>query len=169
MLIEIPLMQRFTVLLGHPVWSLAIVLFSMILSTGLGSLLSDRLPTDGARRLLVLPCVIALAILVACAAIQPAIDAALASSLPVRAVVTVLFTMPLGLLLGFCFPVGMRLVQAHSGRAMPWMWGINGGFGVLGSVMSVMVSMAWGISWSLMLGGCCYLVLLAPIAVLRRR
>lgn len=169
MLIEIPLMQRFTVLLGHPVWSLAIVLFSMILSTGLGSLVSDRVPTDGARRLFALPCVIAVAILLACAAIQPGIDAALVASLPVRAAVTVLFTMPLGFLLGFCFPIGMRLVQGHSSRAMPWMWGINGGFGVLGSVMSVMVSMAWGISWSLLVGALCYFLLLAPIAVLRRR
>ena len=48
------------------------------------------------------------------------------------------------------------------------MWGINGGFGVLGSVVSVILSMAWGISWSVMIGGLCYLSLLLPIAILRR-
>jgi len=143
MLIEIGLMQRFSVLLGHPIWALSIVLFSMILFTGAGSLVSDRIRVDH-RRLVLLGPGIAVAIGLAVAGIQPAIDASVAAPFVVRALVTLVFTVPIGLVLGFCFPVGMRLVARHSERATPWMWGINGGFGVLGGVVAVIFSLLWG-------------------------
>ena len=168
MLIEIGLMQRFSVLLGHPIWSLAVVLFSMIVFAGIGSLVSDRMRLADGKVLLILPLAIAAVTALVVVAIQPAINVAVAAPLLLRVLVTLAFTIPLGFVLGFCFPLGMRLVQTHSSRSMPWMWGINGGFGVLGSVASVILSMAWGISWSVTIGGLCYLSLLLPIAILRR-
>ena len=63
MLIEVALLQRFVLLLGHPVYSLTVTLFSLLLGTGIGSLMSrhvtdagvapnrrDRLPGDRRRR-----------------------------------------------------------------------------------------------------------------------
>ena len=167
MLVEIGLMQRFSVLLGHPVWALAIVLFSMILFTGVGSALSDSLSLSS-RGAYAVALVVFGVILAAAYAAQPAINSTVSASFIVRAVVTLLFSIPLGLALGFCFPIGMRLVGARSQSAMPWMWGINGGFGVLGSVVAVIISMSLGISWSLLIGALCYLALLAPLSVLCR-
>jgi len=42
MLIEVALLQRFVLLLGHPVYSLTVTLFSVLLGTGIGSLISRR-------------------------------------------------------------------------------------------------------------------------------
>ncbi len=168
MLIQIGLMQRFSVLLGHPVWTLAIVLFSMILFTGIGSLASDGVGVTGRKRLLLMPVGITATIAVTTLTMQPAIDIAFPANLTLRALVALGFTIPVGFVLGFCFPIGMRLVRVHSSKAMPWMWGINGGFGVLGGVVSVIVSMACGISWSLMIGGLCYLSLRLSLPVLQR-
>ncbi len=168
MLIEIGLIQRFSVLLGHPIWALVVILFSMILFTGIGSLLSDRIPLSGTGIRLFVPIGIFVVILIVTYAIQPAIDATISADFFHRALMTLSFCVPVGLCLGVCFPLGMRLVQEHSKAAMPWMWGINGAFGVLGGVVAMIISMAWGISWSIAIGGMCYLSLALPVSILQR-
>ena len=70
---------------------------------------------------------------------------------------------PVGLLVGFGFPTGMRLVNAHDRRPTPWFWGINGASGVLASVMAVACSIAFGITTSLFISAACYL-LVVPAA-----
>jgi hypothetical protein len=55
MLVEISQVQRLTIFLGHPVYSLSVVLFSLLLSSGLGSLSTASLAADdGERRCFVL-------------------------------------------------------------------------------------------------------------------
>jgi hypothetical protein len=71
--------------------------------------------------------------------------------------------MPLGFLLGFAFPTGMRLVNAIDPRPTPWFWGINGATGVLASVFGVMFSMALGINVTMLLAATCYFLLI-PIS-----
>lgn len=168
MLIQIGLMQRFTVLLGHPIYALAIVLCSMILFSGVGSLLSDR--TNGGRGPApwVVPLAVAILVGIATWAVAPVCAASMGWPLGARAAVVLAFVAPIGCALGMCFPIGMRLVEAHSSTAMPWMWGINGGFGVVGTIIAVMLSMTAGIRWSLLAGGACYL-LLVPVALALRR
>jgi MFS family permease len=151
MMVQIPLMQRFSVYLGHPTWSVAIVLFSMILATGLGSLASDRVPQQALPvAVLAIPLAIAGALVGAVALLGPVTQATVAYDLGVRCAVVAAFTMPVAFLLGFCFPIGMRLVGQLSDEAMPWMWGINGALGVFASVVVVAVSMWAGIDVSLM-------------------
>ena len=75
MFVQIPLMQRFAVYLGHPAYTIAVILCSMILASGIGSALSDRIDLDrgpGWLRLLPLSTVALLAIAITC--IQPLID-----------------------------------------------------------------------------------------------
>jgi len=71
---------------------------------------------------------------------------------------------PAGLLMGFGFPTGMRLVSAVDPNPTPWFWGINGAAGVLAAGATVALSLAWGISTALILGGLCY-PLLIPTAL----
>ena len=66
--------------------------------------------------------------------------------------------------MGFGFPTGMRLIGAIDRKPTPWFWGINGAAGVLASVGAVVVSIAWGISTTLLVGACCYLLLI-PIVL----
>ncbi|CAL1240485.1 hypothetical protein [Candidatus Methylocalor cossyra] len=168
MTVEIGLLQRMSVFLGHPTYSLSISLFTLILATGGGSLLSDRwTPRRGwpfalwaaatGGYLMTLPHWLP--------AVVGTFDGA---PLAVRAAVCVLVIAPAGLLMGFAFPMGMRLVAAVDARPTPWFWGINGAAGVLASVVAVGTSIALGIGATLTLGALCYFLLI-PVALVGLR
>jgi hypothetical protein len=89
------------------------------------------------------------------------------SSTAARASLSVSIIAPAGFLMGFGFPMGMRLVQAVDPRPTPWFWGINGAVGVLASVLAVALSIAFGIHVTLTLGALCYLALLPAGIALR--
>ena len=162
MMAEIGLLQRISVFLGHPVYALSIVLFSLILATGLGSLLSDRLPPDRAWKLL-LWALLTGGYLYALPEWLPGILARLDSAnLLVRAALCVAVLLPAGLLMGFGFPTGMRLVSAIDPRPTPWFWGINGAAGVLAASVTVMCSIVFSIDVTLRAGAVCYA--LVPLA-----
>ena len=112
MSIEIGLLQRLSVFLGHPIYALSIVLFSMILATGLGSLLSDRVPLETRRRFM-LWAVLLGGYLGLLPLWLPALTGRFASAtLLVRAILCVMVIAPAGVLMGYGFPTGMRLVSA---------------------------------------------------------
>jgi hypothetical protein len=165
MLVQIPCMQRFSVYLGHPVYALVVLLFSMIAATGLGSYVSDRLRIeDEARITRMVPLAIALAIALLALLVQPVIDATIGWSLALRVTMVIAMITPVAFLLGFGFPLGMRLVQRFAPDAMPWMWGVNGAASVFAAVMSIIVSMAFGIHTNLYAAVLLYgsLALVAP-------
>jgi hypothetical protein len=157
MLVQVAFMQRFSVYLGHPTHSVVVILFSMILATGLGSFLSDRMPIDRSRMLMLgFPLAIAACLVAERALIQPLIDQTISYSLLARSSLVVATVAPVSVLLGLCFPIGMRLVQRLSEGAAPWMWGVNGACGVLGAVIAVGVSMWAGIGASLLVAAVLY-------------
>ena len=162
MFAEIGLLQRISVFLGHPVYALSIVLFSLILSTGLGSLLSDRLPLRRAWQLLAWALLTAAYIAALPAWLPDALAALDSAGLLVRASLCVAVLAPAGVLMGFGFPTGMRLVAAIDPRPTPWFWGINGAAGVLAASVAVMCSIAFSIDATLRAGAACYA--LVPLA-----
>ena len=167
MLVQIPLIQRYSVYLGHPTYAVAVVLFSMILATGIGSLLSDRIRIEENRRWVVAgPFVIAVILLLLLLLLQPVIDATLPLGLLARSAISVAMIATVALPLGFCFPIGLRLVRRLSDDAMPWMWGVNGAFGVLASVTAIWISMWVGIDTSLTVALVLYLLLAIPASAL---
>ncbi len=160
MLAEIALLQRFSVYLGHPIYSLSVCLFSLILASGLGSLTSDRLKLNARVKLLLWGSIL-VAYLVGMVWILPALlQSTTGQERLVRIGISVLVIMPLGFLLGFAFPTGLRLVEAVDRQPTPWFWGINGATGVLASVLAVMFSMALGINVTMLLSAACYLLLI---------
>jgi len=169
MLIQIACLQRFSVYLGHPTYTFAIILFSMICFTGIGSFVSDRFPIDRHRWVLKLPLAIGAAVLVLIYAIQPIMDATIQFGLPVRSLVVIACSAPISVLLGFCFPVGMVLVGRLSPDATPWMWGINGAAAVLASILAVGISMWLGIHVNLLAAGLLYILLPLPAHILERK
>ncbi len=161
MLIEMALVQRFSVLLGHPSYSLATVIGSMVLATGAGSVLSSFLPTDRPALFFIYPVVVLVVQLLAWLALPAVFAAAVTQSLPIRVAATLIFTVPTGLVMGVCFPLGMLQIARYGNEAAPWMWGINGAAGVLGTILAVLLSMTFGISATFLIGSLCYAVLLA--------
>ena len=160
MLAEISLLQRFSVYLGHPIYSLSVSLFSLILASGLGSLTSDRLRLNSAPRLAVWSVIVALYLLLMAQLLPSLFQQTTGDARLIRIVISVAIIMPLGFLLGFAFPTGMRLVEAIDPQPTPWFWGINGAAGVLASVLGVMISMAFGINITMLGSAFCYLLLI---------
>ncbi|MEH2513526.1 hypothetical protein V1291_004880 [Nitrobacteraceae bacterium AZCC 1564] len=168
MMIEIALLQRMSVFLGHPAYALSVVLFSLILWTGFGSMASESVQLAGASRLVAWS-VATTAYLFALPFWLPALlvdfDGA---NLLVRASFCVLVLAPAGFLMGFGFPTGMRLVSAISTRPTPWFWGINGAAGVMAASVAVVTSIAFSIDTTLRIGAVCYLLIAAPGVLLVR-
>lgn len=160
MLAEIGLLQRTSVFLGHPVYSLSILLFTLILSTGSGSWLSERFQLRS-RGVFSAWAIITGGFVIALPAVLervlPQYDGA---TLAVRALLCVACMAPAGVLLGFAFPTGMRLISFVDRRPTPWFWGINGAAGVLASIFAIACSIAFGIAVTLYISGICYLLLL---------
>jgi len=160
MLVEIGLLQRTSVFLGHPVYSLSVLLFTVIVSAGLGSLLSEQLPLGSRGRFAGWAALTAgyiMGLPLWCASLFPAFAG---SALPVRAMLCVAIMAPAGILMGFAFPTGMRLISLVDRRPTPWFWGVNGAAGVLASIVAVACSIAYGISVTLLAGGAFYLLLI---------
>jgi hypothetical protein len=168
MCIEMAMMQQLSIFLGQPIYSMIVVLTGLILSTGIGSFLSDRWPAASAWQCRVPPAVVALLVVLYYFAVLPATHAWIAMHLWQRILICILLISPPGIALGFCFPIGLRWVASTSGeRDLPWMWALNGAAGTLGSFVAMMVSMDSSIGACVLVGATFYL--LAAVALPRGR
>jgi hypothetical protein len=168
MMVEIGLLQRISVFLGHPVYALSVVLFSLILSTGIGSLVSERVPLDSGARLVGWSILTSLYLLLLPWWLPDILLRLESAGLLLRAGLAVLVLSPAGFLMGFGFPTGMRLVSAIDKKPTPWFWGINGAAGVLAASVAVLTSIEFGIDTTLRIGAICYLLLPGPALLLAR-
>lgn len=169
MLIELSQVQRFSITLGHPIYALAVVLFTLFLATGLGSVSFGKL-CELCKDKLHLLLVAVLVVTAIFGFATPTLVHALApESTPVRIAASIASLFPVGFVLGLGFPAGMRLGFRHSQHLTPWLWGINGAASVLGSVLSVVLSMFFGISVSYWFGFLFYAVALMCCIKLEKR
>jgi predicted membrane-bound spermidine synthase len=169
MLIEVALLQHFVLLLGHPVYSLTVTLFSLLLGTGIGSLAGRRV-SDGrvhtiTRRALLIIAIVALA---APAILPGLIDLGIPWPLPLRIVAATVVLMPLGALLGMALPGGMRLLARVQPDLVPWGWGMNGAFSVVGATLAIFIAMNWGFAVTLIAGAVVYLMASVTFSLLPR-
>ncbi len=153
-LVEIGQLQRLIIFLGHPMYSITVVLFSMLFASGLGAVASNRwLRNTRTRTPVFMAMAILLGLLVFTIYMQPPILKAFeASSLNVRIMMSLAFLMPLGFFMGLPFPMGMELAVARSKEHTPWFWAINGATSVVASVLSVCISIALGFTATLKTG-----------------
>lgn len=153
---QVAFLQRFSVLLGHPTYALVVVLFSMILFAGLGSFVSEGALGARGQRFTAWTWLLAVGLAATGLTIAGVCATAVAWSLPARIATVLAVVAPLSLVMGFCFPHGARLVQARDESALAWMWGANGGAGVVASIAAVMVSMTLGIEANLWIAAAGY-------------
>lgn len=168
MFIEISFLQRMSIYLGHPSYGLGIVLFSLVLSTGIGSLASGRFPLSSTALRLAW---IALTAGMTCAEIALINQAFLqfdGADMTFRILLCIGLVLPMGFLFGFGFPTGMGLTGPGGKNLTAWFWGINGAAGVLGSAIAIAISIAAGLDTTMMAGAACYGLLLIPTLMLRR-
>lgn len=159
MFVEIGVIQRVSLFLGHPVYGLAIGLFSIILSTGAGSLASERLPLTSTQRIVTWSLLTGLYVTSLPFWFPSVVEAFAGSGLLVRVLVSLAAIVPSGFLMGFGFPTGMRLINRIDPRPTPWFWAINGAAGVLATSAAVTTSITFSINTSLWIGAVCYFLL----------
>lgn len=160
--VEVPLAQRFILLLDQPVTALAVVLFAILLFSGLGSLTLKRWRFPMGLALLIL------LIMLYPFLLRPVTDVALGQPEWVRILLTILIIAPLGYLMGLPFAGGLQVVESNEPGLVPWTWAINGSFSVISSVLAVMVALSWGFSTVLWLGAAAYMGALLSFGVLWR-
>lgn len=170
LLLEISQLQRLIIFLGHPTFALSVVLFSLLLFSGLGSLATEWLvkPTlnPKLRLSLLWPLLVLLLVLVTFGLATPtAIDRFDASTTPVRIMAAVAILAPMGLMMGMPFPLGMKLASLRPNAPTAFFWGINGATSVLASVLAVSISLGWGISNAFWLGTVSYAVASAALGL----
>ncbi|HEY3249485.1 MAG TPA: hypothetical protein VGK25_00060 [Ignavibacteria bacterium] len=163
MMTEIGLMQRLSVFLGHPVYALGILLFTIILSAGIGSFFSEHLPVTRSPWKYVLPAFAAIAILAINFILNAVISSMITSPMLSKIIISILVIFPVGFTLGFFFPMGMRLAKSRSPEETPWLWALNGIFGVLFSALAVFFSIYFSISLNFYLASLCYATILILI------
>lgn len=160
MFAEISMLQFFSIFLGHPIYSMGVCLFSLILSSGIGSLASGRFALGTSRRITVWALALGAYLLLTQWGLTRLFEATTAQDLATRILISLAIVMPVGFLMGFAFPTGMALIERVDREPTPWFWGINGATGVLASVIAVMVGMAFGINVTMFMAGLCYLALI---------
>jgi hypothetical protein len=165
MLIEISQLQRLIIFLGHPSYALSVVLFSLLLSSGIGSLTTQRLGNPHPRLSTLWPFVPLVVLLVAFAFVTPlVIDRFDSATTPVRIVAATAMLVPIGFLMGMPFPIGMKMASLRPNAPTAFLWGINGAMSVCASVLAVVVALSWGISTAFWVGCVSYAVALAALA-----
>jgi hypothetical protein len=162
--VELALVQHFVMYLGHPVYALSTVLVALLLSTGLGSLLTARIGLARAARSARARALLLAAALVLYALFLGRLLGALVSfPFVLRLAVTLVLLGPLGLLLGSQTPLGVRITDARAAELLPWCWGLNGVASVVATAVGMLAAMHAGFSSLLIVGAATYLA--AALAV----
>jgi len=166
MMIETSQMQRLIIALGHPTYALSVVLFGLLLSSGIGSYFTAGIAPDAVRRAGAIRLGVLIAVLVVTGMATPlVVRATAAGSTPVRIAAALALLFPSGFMLGMAFPLGMKAATG-GGRAAaltPWLWGLNGAASVVASVLSICIALAWSIPAAYWTGSAAYVVALAAL------
>jgi len=162
MLVEIPIVQKATLYLGNPTLAFSSVLFSILLSSGLGSLMSGKglvkkYLVDSSMYLLVA----SLSIITFLFSIDRVFTLTSNLELNIKFIVLSLTLLPMGILMGIPFPVGIKTFsnEIKDRELIPLMWGTNGIFSVIGSILAISISIKFGFNITIFIGAMLYLYL----------
>jgi hypothetical protein len=155
--VEIALLQRFGLFLGHPNYALSVVLAALLVTSGVGALTSSRLP-GGEAALRFTAYALAVVILLERTLALPLLPQLAGLGFPLRVLIVFLLVAPIGFLLGSFLPRGIERLKADAPALVPWAWGLNGIFSVLAPVIAVGLSVTWGIEALLLAAIPVYLV-----------
>jgi len=165
-LVELAQMQRLIIFLGHPTYSLSVVLFTLLLSSGLGSYTTRRVEATSSSAMVrwtLLPVVVGAAGWLTPRLLQQLGETATWA----RVGVSVALLFPMGTAMGMAFPIGMKAAAGRAQVLTPWLWGVNGAMSVLGSVMAIALALEAGISASYWAGFSSYVLALMAFIGMR--
>ena len=171
-LIQVGLIQKLVLFLGHPTYALTVVIFSMLVSSGAGSFYSRRLIRGDDQRLMTALSVVAGVVAVLAFMVTPIINAGAALPVAVRVLITILLIAPAGFAMGVPFPSGLTRLEAWHPPSVRWAWSLNAAASVLGSGSAIFLAIYLGLRNTLLLGAVLYVgalvtIRLTPISMRR--
>jgi hypothetical protein len=170
LLIEVAQLQRLSLFLGHPMYGLTVVLFSVLVFSGIGSMLVERVIRADRPRSLLVPLGLLGLVVMAAGLVTPDVVRAMdGATTPARVATSVALLAPLALVMGMPFAVGMRAASTVPAAPTAFLWGINGAASVCASVLGVVIALFFGISAAFWAGAVAYGLAAASMAVITAR
>jgi hypothetical protein len=169
LLIEVAQLQRLSIFLGHPTYGLTVSLFSVLVFSGVGSMLTERIVRDDQPRTRLIPLAALVAAVIVAGFATPVVLRALdGATTAARIATAVALLAPLALVMGMPFALGMRAAATVPGAPTAFLWGINGAASVCASVLGVVIALFFGISTAFWAGALAYgLAFGSMVAVVR--
>jgi len=177
-LVEIALIQRFVLFLGHPTYALTVVVFLMLLASGGGSACSRRLLVR-TRRVRPVLAAIALLVVTYIFALPRLLGTLVGLPFSAKLVISGALLAPLGFIMGMPFPTGLRQIATETLQsaslpqidlsAVEWAWAMNAASSVLGSVLAMVVAIQFGLSAALAGGAAAYVAAMLLTVTWRAR
>ena len=144
MFIEVAVMQKFVLFLGHPSYSISVVLAGLLLASGVGSFIAGKLRWKLHLIVLFTTLGVAAAALVYLAAIPLLFNLMIGSPLYARIIIASVMIAPLGVLMGMPFPSSLACIRESAQHFVPWAFGVNGAASVVASVLCIIIAMSMG-------------------------
>jgi predicted membrane-bound spermidine synthase len=158
-LVEVALIQRYTLLLGQPLYAFSGILGCILVFSGLGSLMTHSIREERLARAATLALAALMLGVVAHAFLMPPLlRGAMRFELGLRFAYTIATVAPLGFVMGMPLPLGMRLMERASPKGLAWAWGVNGSLSVMGTVLAMTTSVYVGITSTMLTGALAYLL-----------
>jgi spermidine synthase len=157
MMIEIFLIQRLVYFLADPIFSVSIVITSMLIISALGSLFASRFQ-DKTKTVRYAVGGIALSIILYIFVLSPVINTFIGLPLIVKSLIAIILIAPAAFFLGMPFPSGLSSLEKDKGRLLPWALGMNGALSVTGSVFAKLSSISFGFTFVLVIAGALYII-----------
>ncbi len=156
MTVEILFIQKGILFLGHPTQSFSVTLFSLLFSSGLGSLISSKWRQ---KRLLstgqfLLAC--GFLIILDFFFLNKFIDLFFSQPFSFRLCLFFIFIFPTGFFLGFAFPAGISRLHQRRPHLIPLAWSINAFSSVITSILAIILALLFGYSFLFIFSSICY-------------
>lgn len=156
--LEFTFIQLFIKLLGVPLYSFSVIIFTLLLSAGLGSLFSKRISIESKKQLM-FPffCIILFGFL-SYGFYDSFFWFMLDKDYYLRVLATIIALFPVGFFLGIPLPLGIKLISQKSSEKVPWAWALNGFFTVFGGFLAIIFSVLWGFKVIFLISLVCYFI-----------
>jgi hypothetical protein len=158
--VEVILIQKLSLVVGHPSYALAITLCSLLIASGIGSLLSEMISIPQDWKAPIAAFLVACFVLLANFVLERFGDLILVASLPMRVLLSSVSVAVPGIFMGVPFPTGLSIVKEVEPNFVPWVWGVNATFTVIGTILGLLLALSGGFGTVLRLAAILYLAAL---------
>ena len=157
--IEIAFIQKFILILHHPLYAITTVICAFLLAAGGGSYVSKQLSNYPHKTIILLPFVMISLLSISYSLNFDQISSFLLSKGDIgRYLGSVLLIAPLGFFMGMPFPMALAQLSKTMPELIPWAWGINGLASVISAILATLIAMQFGFSVLIMLAVALYLI-----------